>query len=90
MATTSKEKTKAVTQANTITEQKPNVRLPATGFVRIDTILQFIPIGRSTLWARVKAGTFPAAHKLGPKTTAWKAESVHQWIKNIENAQVQA
>jgi prophage regulatory protein len=30
-----------------------------------------IPVSRSTWWAGVKSGRFPAPVKLGPKITAW-------------------
>lgn len=54
--------------------------LPDTGFLRIKEVLALIPVGRSTLWARVKAGTFPKPIKLGTRTTAWKAEDIREFI----------
>lgn len=56
------------------------VPLPQTGFLRLPQVLQFIPVSKSTLWAKVKEGTFPAPVKLGPRTTAWRAESIRQYI----------
>ncbi len=52
---------------------------PKTGFVRLSQILAPngpIPVSKSTWWAGVKTGSFPAAHKLGPRTTVWKAEEI--------------
>ena len=56
--------------------------LPTTGFVREKQMLLpgVVPIGRSTLWAWIKAGTFPAPVKLGPSTTAWRCADVHAWM----------
>lgn len=57
--------------------------LPATGFVRLRSILAPngpIPVGRSTWWAGVKTGRFPAPVKLGPRTTAWKVEDIRALI----------
>ncbi len=55
-------------------------QLPETGFLRIRQVLNFIPIGRTTLWERVKAGTFPRPVKLGPKTTVWRVEDVRAFM----------
>ena len=55
--------------------------LPGTGFVRIGTVLTFIPVGKSTWWAGVKSGRYPKPIKLGPKVTAWRAEDIHALIE---------
>jgi prophage regulatory protein len=52
---------------------------PHTGFVRLSQILAPngpIPVSKSTWWAGVKSGRFPAAQKLGPRTTVWRAEDI--------------
>ncbi len=56
------------------------IELPDIGFVRLSTILKIIPIGYSTWWAGVQAGRFPKPVKLGPRTTAWKAQDIHTLI----------
>ena len=35
-----------------------------------------IPVSRSTWWAGVKSGRFPAPVKLGPRITAWRSEDI--------------
>lgn len=57
--------------------------IPQTGFAKIPQILSVIPVSRSTWWAGVKTGRFPAAIKLGENTTVWKAEDIHALIKQI-------
>lgn len=57
-------------------------RAPIKGFMRLDAILEIIPIGRSTWWAGVKEGRFPKGTKLSNNVTAWKTEDI---IKLIEN-----
>lgn len=57
--------------------------LPQTGFVRLNEILRVIPVGRSTFWARVKSGEYPQPVKLGPRTTAWRAEQIHRLIDQL-------
>lgn len=54
--------------------------LPATGFVRLSDLRPIVPFSDSTLWRRVRAGTFPAPVKLSERVTAWRAEVVRQWL----------
>lgn len=35
-----------------------------------------IPVSKSTWWAGVKSGRFPAPVKLGPRITAWRKEDI--------------
>ena len=51
-------------------------------FLRLPQILQLIPIGKSTLWEKVKKGEFPNQIKLGPKISVWKASDVQIYINN--------
>lgn len=37
-------------------------------------------LGRSTIYAMVKAGTFPPPIDLGPRSVGWVGEEVLQWI----------
>lgn len=64
---------------------RPRV-LPETGFVRLPTVLEHFPIGRSTWWAGVKSGKYPQPVKLGPQTTAWRAEEIRQLIADHASA----
>ena len=57
--------------------------IPETGFLRLHQILEFIPVGKSTWWAGVAAGRFPKGVKLGPSTTAWKAENIRELIEKL-------
>lgn len=56
-------------------------------FLRLPQILQLIPIGKSTLWAKVKRGEFPKQIKLGPKISVWRASDVQAYINNHCNDQ---
>jgi prophage regulatory protein len=56
-----------------------NHTFPETGLVRLSAILAPagpIPVSKSTWWAGVRCGRFPQPLKLGPRTTAWKAEDI--------------
>jgi prophage regulatory protein len=60
-----------------------NNNIPATGFVRLKTILTVIPVGKSTFWEGVKTGRFPRPHKISTRCTAWRAEDIHSLIKQL-------
>lgn len=57
-----------------------NVHLPKTGFLRLPDVLALIPVSKSTWWAGIKEGRFPAPVKLGPRITAWRAEDIRSLI----------
>ena len=56
--------------------------LPATGFVRLPILRPIVPFSDSTLWRRVRAGTFPAPVKLSERVTAWRAEDIRAWLND--------
>ena len=57
--------------------------LPESGLVRLPTILAVFPISRTGLYNRIKAGDFPAPIKLGPRTSAWRAEEVREALSKF-------
>lgn len=61
-----------------------NIDSQIQGYLRVSQILSVIPIGRSTWWKWVADGKAPKPIKLGPRTTAWKAEDIAQFIKQLE------
>jgi predicted DNA-binding transcriptional regulator AlpA len=63
-----------------MSEHSTNQILPEIGLVRLATILQVIPVSKSTWWDGVKSGRFPQPVKLGPKTTCWYAEDIRQIV----------
>lgn len=56
--------------------------LPQTGFVKLQTILSFFPVSKSTWWAGVKTGKYPKSIKHG-SSTFWKAEDINNLIESI-------
>lgn len=55
---------------------------PSTGFVRLPQILSVFPVSRSSWYAGVKSGRYPASHKIGTRTTAWKAADILKLLEN--------
>ena len=66
--------------------------LPVAGYVRLSQILgcpkaqppvpAIIPISKSSWWKGVKDGRFPAAVKLGPRTTCWRVDDIRELIES--------
>jgi prophage regulatory protein len=53
------------------------------GYRRLTSILGPkgpIPVSRSTWWAGVKSGRYPAPVKLGPRITAWRDADIQRLI----------
>jgi prophage regulatory protein len=54
--------------------------MPAEGFVREPVVLAHVGLGRSTLWLRVKQGSFPQPVKLSARITAWPVKAIREWM----------
>lgn len=59
--------------------------IPDIGYLRLPQIIALIPIGRSTWWKWVAIGKAPKPIKLGPRTTAWKAQDIEALIESLAN-----
>lgn len=55
-------------------------QLPETGFVPLPVVLNVFPVSRSTWWAGVKTGRYPAGVKLSERRTAWRVEDIRKLI----------
>jgi predicted DNA-binding transcriptional regulator AlpA len=73
-------------------------QLPDTGYLRVHDIVGrrasktrpaetgFISVSKSQWWKGVAAGVYPQPIKLGPNTTVWRAEDIHDVIQRIAAA----
>ncbi len=64
--------------------------LPATGFVRVNRIIAPhgpIPISRSSWYAGIAAGVYPAPVRLSPRVSAWKIEDIRALIAKLSTEQ---
>jgi prophage regulatory protein len=48
--------------------------------LRLPQVEQATGLKKSSLYQRIKEGTFPSAVQLGPKSVAWKSEEIQKWI----------
>lgn len=66
---------------------------PKFGFLRLSQIIgdpkaeppipAIIPIGKSQWWDGVRSGRFPKPYRLGPRTTAWRADDIQKLIDEL-------
>jgi len=59
-----------------------NSILPDTGYIRLCQVLAVYPVSKSTWWAGIKKGRFPAGVKLSERTTAWRVEDIRKLIES--------
>lgn len=59
--------------------------LPDDRLIRLREVLTLIPVSKSTWWAGVSSGRFPAAVKLGPGITVWRAADIRRLIEHGAN-----
>ena len=57
--------------------------LPEIGFVRLPQVLRLLPIGKSTWWAGIRSGQYPAPVKLGPRVSAWRVEDIRALLTSL-------
>lgn len=67
------------------TAHNSSIPQPPTKFLRLPQVLELFPVSKSTWWNGVKTGKYPKAVKLGQRTTAWSAESIHALIERVAN-----
>lgn len=55
--------------------------LPECGYVRLPTVLAVFPVSKSTWWAGIKSGKFPAGVKLTPRVTGWDVAAIRKLLE---------
>lgn len=50
--------------------------LDNAALLRLPQVLNLIPVSPSAWWAGCKNGRYPKPVKIGPRTTAWRAEDI--------------
>lgn len=52
-----------------------------TRLIRLPEVLSRVGLSRSTIYARIAEGSFPAPVRLGEKSVAWAEASISNWIE---------
>ena len=54
---------------------------PQEELLRLPKVLELVGFGKSTLWNKIKDGTFPTQYKIGTRISVWKLSEVNAWIE---------
>jgi prophage regulatory protein len=54
---------------------------PAARLIRVDQVLKLSAMPKSSLYAAIAAGKFPAPIKLSERSSAWVLAEVEQWVE---------
>jgi len=52
--------------------------------IRLPELQRLIPLGRSTIWLKVKRGELPAPRKVSKRAVAWRYSDIVTYINNLE------
>lgn len=61
----------------------PTPALPSTGFLRLDQVLQFVPVKKTRWYKGLKEGEFPQPVPLGPRLKVYRAEDIRALIERL-------
>ena len=60
--------------------------MAAEQILRIKTVSDRTGLSRSTIYNKVKAGTFPRPKRTGKYATGWLESDIDNWIRNLPDA----
>lgn len=52
-----------------------------TRFLRITQVSEIVALSRSTIYAKLKAGEFPAPKQISARCVRWTSSSINEWIE---------
>ncbi len=50
--------------------------------IRKRTVLSRVGLGNTSIYKRIKEGTFPKPVPIGDRAVAWDSEAIDSWIEN--------
>lgn len=53
-------------------------------YLRMKDLLVYLSLSESTIWRKVRDGSFPKPVKLSEAVTAWKTSDIRAWMAKIE------
>lgn len=53
-------------------------------FLRVKDLIKFLTLSQSTIWRKVRDGSFPKPVKLSEAVTAWRTADILAWMQKIE------
>lgn len=56
------------------------------GYVRLPGVLSVVPVSETAWYDGIKAGIYPKAVKLGPRTSAWRVADIRALLQSFEDS----
>ncbi len=50
--------------------------------MRLPTVKGLVGMGRTTIYEKIKEGSFPRPISIGDRSVAWDSEAIDRWIEN--------
>lgn len=57
-----------------------------TKHLRMHAVMEVTGLARSTIYAQISEGKFPAPVKLGARAVAWPETSINEWLNSRPSA----
>ena len=54
-------------------------------FLKIQTVISMTSLSRSSIYAAIRAGAFPAQIQLGERSVAWLESDIQNWMEACIN-----
>ena len=54
--------------------------------LRLEQVLERIPVSKSTWWRGRRSGRFPESIRMGERCTMWQESDIDAWIEKISEA----
>lgn len=55
-------------------------------FLRRQEVERLTRLSRTSIYRKMRSGTFPLPLKLGARAVAWRADEIHEWIASRPRA----
>lgn len=63
---------------------------PDIGFLGLSTVLAVVPVGKSTWWAGIREGRYPAPVRISRHRVAWRVEDIRALVERLGDRGVDA
>lgn len=57
----------------------------AKAILRLPTVVARTGLSRSTIYLRIKNGTFPLSVRIGSRAVGWLESDIDAWLTNLEH-----
>jgi len=58
-------------------------KLPEIGFLRLNQVLQYIPVSKTAWYEGILAGIYPKQVKIGKRSSAWRVEDIKELVSKL-------